>query len=260
MPIYDKLIQLRRERGYSQEQLANMLNVSRQAVSKWESGNSVPELEKLVTIADIYGVSLDYLVRDNIICPDQTKPDAAGLENGNVMLQLDEINQYIKKQNLYEYKSKRKVFGIHLVHIKLVRNGIAVARGIVAIGNVSIGLISIGGIALGLIGIGGIAFGAFALAGLAVGGIAFGAVSVGIAALGGVSIGVYAAGGVALASKIAIGGVASGSIAIGQVADGNQVLHIDTATREQIKAVILEQYPGTNKILLKLILTFIKYS
>lgn len=59
----ERLYTLRREKGLSQEQLAEKLNVSRQAVSKWESGTSLPESDKLLAIADFFGVSMDELVR-----------------------------------------------------------------------------------------------------------------------------------------------------------------------------------------------------
>lgn len=66
MAISDKLYELRRKSGLSQEQLAEQLNVSRQAVSKWESGQSVPESEKLLAISNYFGVSLDYLMKEDV--------------------------------------------------------------------------------------------------------------------------------------------------------------------------------------------------
>ncbi len=65
MTLPDKLYELRKQSGLSQEQLAEKLNVSRQAVSKWETGASTPESEKLILIADYFNVSLDYLVKDD---------------------------------------------------------------------------------------------------------------------------------------------------------------------------------------------------
>ena len=64
MKIDQKLSELRRSRGLSQEELADALQVSRQAVGKWEGGRAVPELPKLVEICDFYGVPLDALVRE----------------------------------------------------------------------------------------------------------------------------------------------------------------------------------------------------
>ena len=62
MEFHNKLYELRRQKGFSQEELANRLNVSRQTVSKWEVGESDPDMENLVAISELFGVSLDELV------------------------------------------------------------------------------------------------------------------------------------------------------------------------------------------------------
>ncbi len=62
--LSEKLYKLRKNSGLSQEQLAERLNVSRQAISKWESGAAVPESEKLITISNYFEVSVDYLLKD----------------------------------------------------------------------------------------------------------------------------------------------------------------------------------------------------
>ena len=61
MILADKIIELRKKNGWSQEELAEKLHVSRQAVSKWEGAQSVPDLNKIISMADIFGVSTDYL-------------------------------------------------------------------------------------------------------------------------------------------------------------------------------------------------------
>lgn len=65
MKLHEKLRFLREERGISQEKLAEMIAVSRQAVSKWELGQSYPDIENLVVLSDLYRISIDKLVRDN---------------------------------------------------------------------------------------------------------------------------------------------------------------------------------------------------
>lgn len=65
MAFSEKLYALRKKSGLSQEQLAERLNVSRQAISKWESGQSVPESEKLLAVSGYFGVSLDYLMKED---------------------------------------------------------------------------------------------------------------------------------------------------------------------------------------------------
>ena len=62
--LSEKIINLRKSRGWSQEELAERLNVSRQSVSKWESGISNPDLDKIVAMSALFGVSTDYLLKD----------------------------------------------------------------------------------------------------------------------------------------------------------------------------------------------------
>ncbi len=65
MTLSEKIYKLRKKSGLSQEQLAEKLNVSRQAISKWESGVSMPESEKMIALSDFFGVSLDYLMKED---------------------------------------------------------------------------------------------------------------------------------------------------------------------------------------------------
>ena len=62
--LSEKIISLRKSRGWSQEELAERLDVSRQSVSKWESGVSNPDLDKIVAMSTLFGVSTDYLLKD----------------------------------------------------------------------------------------------------------------------------------------------------------------------------------------------------
>ena len=62
MEFNNRLYQLRKQKGFSQEELANRLNVSRQTVSKWEVGDSTPDMEKLLAKSALFDVSLDQLV------------------------------------------------------------------------------------------------------------------------------------------------------------------------------------------------------
>lgn len=62
MEFNNRLYELRKQRGFSQEELAGKLNVSRQTISKWEVGDSTPDMEKLMAISDLFDISLDELV------------------------------------------------------------------------------------------------------------------------------------------------------------------------------------------------------
>ena len=64
MTIYDKLVQLRKRKGWSQEDLAEKLDVSRQAISRWENGSALPDAYNLLQLSHLYDVSTDYLLND----------------------------------------------------------------------------------------------------------------------------------------------------------------------------------------------------
>ena len=66
MKFGDKLIELRKRNGYSQEELAEKLGVSRQSVSKWESNNTYPETDKIIQIANLFDCSMDDLINDKV--------------------------------------------------------------------------------------------------------------------------------------------------------------------------------------------------
>ena len=66
MIFADKLTKLRKKAGWSQEELAEQMNVTRQSVSKWEGAQSVPDLEKMIRLSNLFGVSTDYLLKDEI--------------------------------------------------------------------------------------------------------------------------------------------------------------------------------------------------
>ena len=77
MTFGEKLQGLRQRAGMSQDGLAEKLNVSRQAVSRWERDETMPEVEKIVALADLFAVTTDYLLRPEKSVPEQ-EPDAKG--------------------------------------------------------------------------------------------------------------------------------------------------------------------------------------
>ena len=64
MQINKRIFELRKERGWSQDQLAEKVNVSRQSISKWESAQALPEIEKVIELSKIFQVTTDYLLLD----------------------------------------------------------------------------------------------------------------------------------------------------------------------------------------------------
>ena len=77
MTFSEKLVGLRRKAGLSQEELASRLEVSRQAVSKWESGQTLPDLERAVALSRLFGVSLDYLMKEEQAEPEPCTQELA---------------------------------------------------------------------------------------------------------------------------------------------------------------------------------------
>ena len=94
MIFADKVVQLRKKSGWSQEELAEKLNVTRQSVSKWEGAQSIPDLEKILQLAQIFGVSTDYLLKDELAESEYTKSDDSSsvrrvsMEEANAFLQV----------------------------------------------------------------------------------------------------------------------------------------------------------------------------
>lgn len=66
MKLAEKIMTLRKQRGWSQEELAQQLFVSRQSVSKWESGASVPDLDKILKMSEIFDISTDTLLKEEL--------------------------------------------------------------------------------------------------------------------------------------------------------------------------------------------------
>lgn len=246
MVFNEQLICRRKQLGLSQEQLGDRIGVTRQTVSKWELGETTPDMDKLIQLSDLFGVSIDELVGKD---DSQNKQEAMCL-----------AQQYTGR---YEYKSKRTFRGIPLVHICIGR-GICRAKGIIAIGTiaqgaVAIGLLSMGLVSIGCVGIGLIAIGCLALGilagfgSIATGIFAFGGIAVGIVAFGGLAYGQYSLGGCAIASKIAKGGYASAKIAIGDKADGDIIFDIHkNGQSEAIKNAIITEFPNTWRFIVNL--------
>ncbi len=94
--LAERIKQLRRRRGLSQEDLANAVNVSRQAVSNWESGQAQPELEKLLNLSEFFQVSCDYLLKGSEPAgPPATPPSAKMPDSRQLLLIAAALFNYI---------------------------------------------------------------------------------------------------------------------------------------------------------------------
>ena len=85
MIFADKLITLRKKAGWSQEELAEQLGVTRQSVSKWEGAQSVPDIDKILQMSPLFGVTTDYLLKDDAAEPEYTEDDTSSLPRRNAL-------------------------------------------------------------------------------------------------------------------------------------------------------------------------------
>lgn len=247
MTAGDKIAKLRKEQNLTQEQFAQNMEVSRQSVSKWESGVAFPETEKLIRMSELFGCTIDYLLKDK----ESEQVSGAGGELP--------LYQRIRLFN-FEYKSKRELFGLPLVHIssdwKRPAKGVFAlgfkAKGLISVGLFSMGLLSFGVGSLGILSIGAFSLGLLALGSIAVGLVAIGAVAIGILALGALACGMVADGAVAIGHFLAIGDFAKGPIALGgKAAEGTlyeyasgisgQIFGYD---KEQVLKLLVQQMTG----------------
>ena len=202
MTLGDKLSKLRKENNYTQEQLAEILGVSRQAISKWESDNAYPETEKLLKLGELYGCSMDYLLKDDANeSAFSSKPRAF----------------------VFEKVSKKSFHGLPLWHINIgfgrtAKGIIAVglsAKGIISFGLLSFGIFSFGVFSLGLLALGSLALGILSLGAISFGVVALGAISIGVVSIGALSVGFFSIGASANGKFFAMGDHARALIALG---------------------------------------------
>lgn len=115
MILADKIMNLRKQQGMSQEELAHQLGISRQSVSKWESGASIPDLDKILKLSDLFGVSTDYLLKDEIEEISYSESSASLDENIDSEIvrnvSVEEANAFM---DLYEKASKKIALGVTL--------------------------------------------------------------------------------------------------------------------------------------------------
>lgn len=264
MTTGDKITKKRKEYNLTQEELAYKLGVSRQSVSSWENGLTFPETEKLIALSDLFGVSVDYLLREQ-----EEQEERLWKTKHGVRITFSDLKKF-------SYTSERQIFGMPLVSIaKNAKGFLAIglmARGVFSIGLLSFGLFAIGvlpiglfvlgSIALGLLSCGGFAFGLIAFGGLAFGVLSFGGLSVGIGAIGGAAFGQFAYGGYANATYLAIGDVAIGQIALGSTsATGELYSYVGvsfSSVAEEVRTLLESVIPHSLDWLKNIFLAFLR--
>ena len=92
MILADKIIQLRKKAGWSQEELAAQLSVTRQSISKWEGAQSIPDMDKLLKLSRLFGVSTDYLLKDEL---EESEPIDSAPETAVRRITLEQASNYL---------------------------------------------------------------------------------------------------------------------------------------------------------------------
>lgn len=95
MILSEKITYLRKKNGWSQEELAEKLNISRQSVSKWESGASIPDIDKIITMSGFFGVSTDYLLKDEIEKEQSSETEDVYVAPQTRSISIDEANGFM---------------------------------------------------------------------------------------------------------------------------------------------------------------------
>lgn len=254
MTTGDKLAKLRREHNYTQEQLAELLGVSRQAISKWESGVAYPETEKLIRLGRLYNCSMDYLLLDEVQEEQRTA----------------EIKHFDLSGLYMERVSRKKIGNLPLWHVNIGYGRVAkgvfavglASKGIFSVGLFSLGLVSFGICSVGLIAVGSLAAGLIAIGAIAAGILSLGAVAVGTFSLGACAIGQFAVGAAAMGNYAALGDAATAAVAIG-ASEANGSLYslaaypISPQEKMEIAAILDQIVPWYFGIFKKLFLLFV---
>ena len=118
MILADKIIRLRKKNGWSQEELADKMNVSRQAVSKWESAQTIPDLEKILQLSTLFGVTTDYLLKDEIEDEELTKDTSS--DTLVKRISIEEANTYIEQRKKAAWRIALATFLCILSPIALI--------------------------------------------------------------------------------------------------------------------------------------------
>ena len=118
MILADKIIRLRKKNGWSQEDLADKMNVSRQAVSKWEGAQTIPDLEKILQLSILFGVSTDYLLKDEI--EDEELTNDSSSDTTIKRISLVEANAYLEQRKKASWRIALATFLCILSPITLI--------------------------------------------------------------------------------------------------------------------------------------------
>lgn len=122
MILADKIIRLRKKNGWSQEELADKMSVSRQAVSKWEGTQTIPDLGKILQLSQLFGVTTDYLLKDEI--EDEELTGDTSSDTTVKKISIEEANAYIEQRKKAAWRIALATFLCVLSPITLIVLGV----------------------------------------------------------------------------------------------------------------------------------------
>ncbi|MBQ7314717.1 MAG: helix-turn-helix transcriptional regulator [Clostridia bacterium] len=140
MILADKIIRSRKKNGWSQEELADKMNVSRQAVSKWESAQTIPDLEKILQLGTLFGVTTDYLLKDEI--EDEEFTDDIS-EHIVKRISIDEANTYLEQRKRASWQIAVATFLCILSPITLFILGAAIEIPSLGVSETAMGVVGL---------------------------------------------------------------------------------------------------------------------
>ena len=118
MILADKIIRLRKKNGWSQEELADKMSVSRQAVSKWESAQTIPDLEKILQLGALFSVTTDYLLKDEI--EEEEFSNDSSSDTTVKKISIEEANTYLEQRKSASWRIALATFLCILSPIALI--------------------------------------------------------------------------------------------------------------------------------------------
>ena len=212
MTIGERIAEERKKKGMTQEDMAEKLNLSRQAISKWESGSSFPDTENLLKLSFLFSVSVDYLLKGEMVEE----------KNGEEEKEVFHL-PYSSLSRMKERHSEKTLWGLPLWSVG--RN----AKGFFALGFRSEGIFSLGFFSKGVFSLGCLTLGGISVGMASLGLLSLGAFSGGIISFGAVSLALMASVGAISISPLSIGSLSLGEISIGAFSRGRFFAYGDDA-------------------------------
>ena len=209
MTIGERLVEERKKLHLTQEELGLKLNISRQAISKWESGLCLPDTANLIKLSSLFSCSVDYILRGN-------EREIENKEETNVSLPYQKIKTK-------EKHSEKTLMGLPLWSIGYN------AKGFFSLGFRSQGVFSLGFISKGICSLGCFSFGGISIGMASLGALSLGTFSVGILSLGAISLALIASLGAISIAPLSLGSLSIGEVSVGAFSRGRWFSYGDDA-------------------------------